>query len=173
MGLCIMWNQANKLRVYVRSGYQPCQDRVVRFFGWVWNQTKLFFLSKPGPGPVANTSTSTCRQQNCRDVFCQRIKINGTGVCPTLSVDLVSISTWLSSSISPNPFLPTPVCIGHFGIDVCQWSIAVTATLRGVNAVFSVGWVSHQPSHAFHDVSSPLFDSTLVIVIPFHILQRV
>jgi len=44
-----MMNPAKKLCVYVRSGYQPRQDRVVQFFGRVLNRTEPFFRSKPGP----------------------------------------------------------------------------------------------------------------------------
>ena len=39
--------------------------------------------------------------------------------------------------------------------------------------MLSVGWLPHQPSHAFDDVSTPAFDRALVIVIPSHILQSV
>jgi hypothetical protein len=34
-----------------------------------------------------------------------------------------------------------------------------------------VGWLPHQPSDAFDDVSTPVFDRALVIVIPSHILE--
>jgi hypothetical protein len=39
--------------------------------------------------------------------------------------------------------------------------------------MLGVGWLPHQPSHAFDDVSTPVFDRALVIVIPFHILKSV
>jgi hypothetical protein len=45
------------------------------------------------------------------------------------------------------------------------------ATLRGENEMLGVGWLPHQPSHAFDDVSTPVFDRALVIVIPSHILE--
>jgi hypothetical protein len=45
--------------------------------------------------------------------------------------------------------------------------------LRGVNAMLSVGWLPHQPSHAFDDISTPVFDLPLVIVIPSDILEGV
>jgi len=45
--------------------------------------------------------------------------------------------------------------------------------LRGVNQMLGVCWLPYQPSHAFDDVSSPVFNRELVIVIPFHILESV
>ena len=85
----------------------------------------------------------------------------------------MSISTLLSSSISPYLCLPAPVHIVHFGI-VAFWShIAFKAPLRSENEMLGVGWLPHQPSHAFDDVSTPVFDSTLVILIPSHILESV
>jgi hypothetical protein len=59
----------------------------------------------------------------------------------------------------------------HFGIEAFRWRIAVKATLRGVNEMLGVRWVPHQPSHDFDDVSTPVFDRVLVIVIPFHIFE--
>jgi hypothetical protein len=53
------------------------------------------------------------------------------------------------------------------------WRITVNATLRGVNQMLGVRWLPPQPSHAFDDVSTPVFDRALVIVIPFHILESV
>jgi hypothetical protein len=61
----------------------------------------------------------------------------------------------------------------HFGIEAFRWRIAVKATLKGVNMVLGVLWLPHQPSHAFDDVSTPVFDRALVIVISFHILEIV
>jgi hypothetical protein len=61
----------------------------------------------------------------------------------------------------------------HFGIEAFWWHIAVKATLRGVNAMLGVRYLPHQPSHAFDDVSTPVFDRELVIAIPFHILETV
>jgi len=60
-----------------------------------------------------------------------------------------------------------------FGIEAFRWHIAVEATLRGMNMMLSVRWLPHQPSHAFDDVSTPVFDMALVVVIPFHILESV
>jgi hypothetical protein len=61
----------------------------------------------------------------------------------------------------------------HFSIRAFRWGIAVKETLRGVNEMLGVVWLPHQPSHAFEDVSTPLFDRPLVIVIPSHILESV
>jgi hypothetical protein len=61
----------------------------------------------------------------------------------------------------------------QFSIEVFRWRIAVKATLRGVNEMLSIGLWPHQPSHAFDDVSTPVFDRPLVIVIPSHILEGV
>jgi hypothetical protein len=51
--------------------------------------------------------------------------------------------------------------------------MAVKAMLRGVNKMLGVHWVTHQPSQAFDNVLTPVFDRALVIVIPLHILQSV
>ena len=59
----------------------------------------------------------------------------------------------------------------HFGIEAFRWRIALKLTLRGVNMLLGVGWLPHQPSHAFDDVSTPVFHRALVIVIPSHILE--
>jgi len=83
------------------------------------------------------------------------------------------ISTLLSSSISAYLCFPPPVCSVHFSIEVFRLRIADKATLRGVNEMLGVGWLPHQPSHAFNDVSTPVFDRPLVIVIPSHILESV
>jgi hypothetical protein len=37
--------------------------------------------------------------------------------------------------------------------------------------MLGIGWLLHQPSHAFDDVSTAEFDRALVIVIPSHILE--
>ena len=39
--------------------------------------------------------------------------------------------------------------------------------------MLGVGWLPHQPSHAFDDVSTPIFDRALVIVIASHIDESV
>jgi len=69
--------------------------------------------------------------------------------------------------------LPPPVRSVHFGIEAFRWRIAVKATLRGINKMLGVRWLPHQPSHAFDDVSTPVLDRALVIVIPFDILESV
>jgi hypothetical protein len=79
----------------------------------------------------------------------------------------------LSSSISPYLYLPPPVGSVHFGIEAFRGRIAVKAPLRGQNEILGVGWLLHQPSHAVDDVSTPGFDTALVIVIPSHILESV
>jgi hypothetical protein len=61
----------------------------------------------------------------------------------------------------------------HFGIEAFLGRIAVKAPLRGENDILSVGWLRHQPSHAVDDLSTPVFDRALVIVIPSHILESV
>jgi hypothetical protein len=61
----------------------------------------------------------------------------------------------------------------YFSIEAFWWRIAVKGTLKGVNVMLRVGWLPHQPSHAFDDVSTPVFDRALVIVIPSHILESV
>jgi hypothetical protein len=61
----------------------------------------------------------------------------------------------------------------HFGIEAFQGPITLKATLRGENEMLNVGWLPHQPSHPFDDVSTPVFDRVLVVVIPSHILESV
>jgi len=67
--------------------------------------------------------------------------------------------------------LPPPVRSVHFGIEAFWGRIAVKATLRGENEMLGVGSLPHQPSHAFDDVSTPVLDRALAIVIPCHILE--
>jgi hypothetical protein len=85
----------------------------------------------------------------------------------------MSISTLLSWSISAYLCLPPTVGIVYLGIEAFRWRIAVKAILRGINTILRVCWLPHQPSHAFDDVSTPVFDRALVIVIPSHILESV
>jgi hypothetical protein len=59
----------------------------------------------------------------------------------------------------------------HFSIEVFWRLIGVKAMLRGENAMLSVGWLAHRPWDAFDDVSTPVFDRALVIIIPSHILD--
>jgi hypothetical protein len=61
----------------------------------------------------------------------------------------------------------------NIGLEVFRGRIAVKAPLRGENEMPGVGWLPHQPSHAFDDVSPPGFDKALVIVIPSHIVESV
>jgi len=61
----------------------------------------------------------------------------------------------------------------QFGTEAFRCHISVKATLRGAKKMIGVGWLPHQPSHAFSDVSSPVFDMALAIVIPSDILESV
>jgi hypothetical protein len=61
----------------------------------------------------------------------------------------------------------------HFGIKAFRWRMVVKATPWGVNEMLRVGWLPHQPSLAFDNVSTPVFNRALVIVIPSHILESV
>ena len=97
----------------------------------------------------------------------------GTKVSASLGVALTSINALLSSSMSAYLCLPAPVRSVHISIEAFLWLIAVKATLRVVNEMLGVGWLPHQSSHAFDDVSTPVFDRALVIVIPSHILECV
>ena len=101
------------------------------------------------------------------------MKINGTSVSPSLSIAFTWVSTVLSSSVSAYKSLPPPVHSLQFGREAFLWLIAVKATLRGVNLMLSIGWLPHQPSHASDDVSTPVFDTALLIVLPSHILESV
>jgi hypothetical protein len=58
----------------------------------------------------------------------------------------------------------------HFGIEVFWWCIPVKAIMRGVYTILCISWLPHVPSQAFDDVSTPVFDRALVIVIPPHIM---
>jgi len=99
------------------------------------------------------------------------MKTKGNCVSPTLGVDITSFSTLLSLSIFPYLCLSSPVHSVYFGIVAIQWRIAVKATLRGVNEILVVGWLMHQPSPAFDDVSTPVFDLALATVIPSNSLK--
>jgi hypothetical protein len=101
------------------------------------------------------------------------MKIKGTSVSPTLSIVETSSSRLLSSRISPSLCLPPQVRSVHFSTEAFRWHIAVKATLRGVNEMLRKGWLPHQPPHTIDDVSTPVFDRALVIVIPCHILESV
>jgi hypothetical protein len=101
------------------------------------------------------------------------MKSNGTSGSPTRSVVKMSISTILSLSISPYLCLPPPppVCSVHLGIEAVAWHIAGKETLRGVNEMLHIDLLPHQPSGAFDDFSTPVFDRPLVNVIPSHIVE--
>jgi len=71
------------------------------------------------------------------------MKIKGTSVSPTLSVDLMLVSTSSPSDICPYLCLPPPVRSMYFSTEVFQWRIAVKATLRGINRMLGVGWLPH------------------------------
>jgi hypothetical protein len=101
------------------------------------------------------------------------MKINETSVSSTLSVDERSISMLLSLKISAFLCVSRSVHSVHFGIEPLWWHITVQATLTGVNQILGVCWLPHQPSHAFDDVSTPVLDRALVIMIPSHVLERV
>jgi hypothetical protein len=60
-----------------------------------------------------------------------------------------------------------------FCIELFQFRIVGTARLRGINTMLGVRLLSCQPSDAFDDVWTPVFDRVLVIIIPFHILDSV
>jgi len=85
----------------------------------------------------------------------------------------MSVSTSSPSDISSYRCLPPPVCSMQLRMVAFQWRIAVKATLRSVNKMLGMGWLPHRPSHAFDDVSTPVFDCAIVIVILSHILQSV
>jgi len=101
------------------------------------------------------------------------MKINGNSVSPTRSVDLTSVSTSSPLDISCYLSLPPPVQSMHIGREASRWHIPVEATLRRLNTMLGVGWLPHQPSHAFDVVSIAVFDRAMVIVIPSHILESV
>ena len=60
----------------------------------------------------------------------------------------------------------------HVGIEAFRWCTTFTSMLRGVYEMLGVSWLPHQLSHAFEDVSTPVFDKAFVIVIASHILDR-
>ena len=101
------------------------------------------------------------------------MKIKGTSVSPTLSVDLMSGCTSSPPDIAPYLCLPPPVGSMHFGIEAFRWHIADNATLTGVNKILSEVCLPHQRCQVFDDVLTAVFDRALVIVIPSHILRTV
>ena len=69
--------------------------------------------------------------------------------------------------------LPPPLRSVHFGIEAFRGHTAVKVMLRGKSEMRCMGWLLHEPSHAFDDVSTPVFDRVLVNVIPSHVLESV
>jgi len=61
----------------------------------------------------------------------------------------------------------------HFIIAAVPWHIAGQVTLRAEIEMLGVGSLLYLPSHSVDDVSTPVFDRALVIVIPFHIPESV
>jgi hypothetical protein len=61
----------------------------------------------------------------------------------------------------------------HFGLKAFQERNAVEVTPSGENEMLCVGWLPYQPSYAFDDVSTAVFDRALVIVIPSPVLNIV
>ena len=59
----------------------------------------------------------------------------------------------------------------HISLEVFRWGIAVKATLTGINAMLGLGCLQHLQSHTSDDVSTPVIDKPLVIVITSHILK--
>jgi hypothetical protein len=61
----------------------------------------------------------------------------------------------------------------YFRIEAFRWRIAVKAKLKGVTEMVGVGWLPPQPSPTIDDVSTPILDRALAIVILSHILRSV
>jgi len=101
------------------------------------------------------------------------MKIKRTRLSLTLRIDSTSISTSSPPDVSPYLCLPPPVRSMHFSIEAFWWRISVKATLRGIKTMLGVGWLPHQASYSFDDVSTSVFDRVLAIVMPSHILERV
>jgi len=99
--------------------------------------------------------------------------MNRTSLYPTLSIDIMSIHMLLSSSNSLYLCLPPPVRTVHFGIEALCCHVAVKTMLSGVYEMLFVGWLPHQPSHAFDDISTPVYDRAMVIVNPSHMFESV
>jgi hypothetical protein len=65
--------------------------------------------------------------------FPSDMMIKKTGVYPTLSIHVTSITMLLTLSFFPFLFLPLRVHGVHFGIEVFRWPMAVEAMQRGFN----------------------------------------
>jgi len=61
----------------------------------------------------------------------------------------------------------------HFSIEGFLRLIAIKAKLKSKEETLGIGWLPHQPFHAFDDVSTPVFDRALVIVISSYNLESV
>jgi hypothetical protein len=61
----------------------------------------------------------------------------------------------------------------YFVIEACWGSIAVTTIQRDEIQILGISRLPHQPSHLIDVVSTPIFDTSLVIVIQYHILESV
>jgi len=122
---------------------------------------------------VIYTGHSVLSPANFNKCVSSDTKIKGTSVSISRSIHYISMSTWLSSSVSPYWSLPPPVLIVNFCIIALWWCISVEAMLIGVHEMIRVGGQPHQASSAFDDVSTTVFDRVLVIVIPSHILKSV
>ena len=72
------------------------------------------------------------------------MKIKGTSVSPTPSVDSMSVTTSSYWDISVYLCLPSPVGSVHSSIEEVQWRTTVIPTLRGVNTMLSICWLLHQ-----------------------------
>jgi hypothetical protein len=87
------------------------------------------------------------------------MKIKVTSVSHHLTVDLMSISMWLSCSISPYICLPPPVHSVQCGIETFRLRLAVQAMIWGVDVMLGVVHMPYQPSDALHDVTIPVFQT--------------
>jgi len=154
-----------KLRFLIRIGRRAIITKVCVEGIWQIFKDRLEIIIYTGHSCLLPAKFERCVPSD--------INIKGTSVSPSLSVDLTLISRLLSSSISAYLSLPPPVRSVPISIEAFRWRIAVKATLRGVNEMLGVGWLPHQPSHAFDDISTPVSDRPLVNVIPPRILESV
>jgi len=99
------------------------------------------------------------------------IASNSTTLKDTLIL-VPSIRTPSSVPQHPYHLRPTPP-VTHCGIKAFWWHITVQAMLRSINEMLGICWLLNQPSHAFDNVSTPVFDRASEIVIPSHILESV
>jgi hypothetical protein len=61
----------------------------------------------------------------------------------------------------------------HYGSDGFLLPNALNPMLWGVDVMFGEGWLPYQPSQDLGDLSTQVFDLSLVFVIPCHILRNV